>query len=127
MTVHLAVALWILSAGQQGKTPKPGAEPARPPAQVILVGREEYKTEDGRALVLQIDTGGNVIEKFDVTDEMLEKWVRDHCKGHNKASIVIGVGLPKQTSIRAVSEAIEKVKKYVPKETRVTFIIQDQA
>jgi hypothetical protein len=126
MAIHFVLALWGLMVGQAEKAPKPGAEADRPPVRVVLLGKQNYKAEDGRApLVLQIDTGGNVIERFDVTDEMLKKWVSQHCKGHDKASIVIAVGLPEKTSIRAVEKAIEKVNNFVPKETKATFWVTE--
>src|SRR5262249_35799449 len=96
------------------------------PVQVHFLGKKDLTpTDDRDPLVLRIDRGGNVIEKWDVTDEMLDRWVNQHCKGHDKASIVIGVTDPSKTSFLVVEGVIEKIRNYVPKKTTVTLWIRE--
>jgi hypothetical protein len=128
MTVHLALAMCALVAGLSEKAPKPSKESDQPPARTVFLGKQDYRLEEGgrQPLVLKINMSGQVIEKWEITDKGLENWVRQHCKGRDKAFIVIGVTEPRLTTIRTVDDTIERLKKYVPKETVVTFWIQDQ-
>jgi hypothetical protein len=78
-------------------------------------------------MLLRLDAGGVVIgdKPLEFTDDDLKTIVTKYCDGHERVSVVIGILNPARTTLKEISDTIERIRKHVPAKTAVTFLIQD--
>lgn len=90
-------------------------------------GRDIQPVEDRPALTLSLTAAGEILGdgKYVADDEMLEKWVSEHCAGHPRVDIVVLIPEPTKTTIRTMEKGIDRLKKHVPKKTVATFYVSD--
>jgi hypothetical protein len=125
------ITLILLSSLMQvpkEKEPKVGSYAAQPSTEIVYIGRGDYKCADGQdPLLLRVEAGGKIIadKPVEITDDDLKVIVPKLCKGQTRVSIVIGVMEPDKSTLRTISDTINRIKKYVPARTAVKFVIED--
>jgi hypothetical protein len=92
-------------------------------------GRDIEPVEDRPALSLSLMAAGDILGdgKYVADDEMLRRWVVEHCTGHPRVDIVLAVREPATTTIRTMEQAIDRMQKHVPKTTAATYYVSDDS
>jgi hypothetical protein len=131
--VRPQLLIWVASI-PIGQAPpgKPAEAKKEAPAdpKVVYIGRGDYEPiGDRSALTLTLSAAGDILGdgKYVADEKMLDKWVGEYCTGYPRVNILVSIREPAKTTIRTMEQAIDRLKKHVPKTTVATFYVSDDS